>query len=36
MLGVFVMAAEVVKSASASMVPNTNTPQQRTREAMGP
>jgi hypothetical protein len=33
MLGVFVMAAEVVKTASASMMPNT--PQQRAREAMG-
>jgi len=33
MLGVFVMAAEVVKTASASMVPPN--PQQRAREAMG-
>ena len=35
MLGVFVMAAEVVKTASASMIPITNSPQQRAREAMG-
>jgi len=34
MLGVFVMAMEVVKTASASMIPATN-PGQRAREAMG-
>jgi len=34
MLGVFVMAMEVVKTASNSMMPATN-PGQRAREAMG-